>query len=237
MLEQLKLPNLKRGIALLGLIALGACQAADGTSQAPDTALVNSVMSGLGAVDPKAKPIEYKPRAPLAMPSNPTALPSPETQVAGRSSENWPENEVNQDLEDIRALYAQGGRDRNAPLTPEQMRGIDIRGAPTVQATAADARANRLITGERMTNEELREQGNAANALQQENLVATQNQLPQRRYLTDPPTEYSVPSPNAPMPQVVEVKTERPRDEYDSAPLDMRCVERGGGHCQRGANK
>ncbi|MTI00621.1 hypothetical protein [Roseibium sp. RKSG952] len=233
---RMTLPSFKTGAALAGLIALGACQAADGTNQAPDVALVNSVMSGLGAVDPNEKPIEYKPRAPLAMPSNPGSLPQPETQTAGRASENWPQNEKNQDLEDIKALYAGAGTMRNEPLTPEQMRGIKIEGAPAQQASASRG-SDEFITGKKMTPEQLRQQGEAATALSRDSTIATQNQLPRRRYLTDPPTEYSVPSPDAPMPEVVKVDQEKVRDEYDSAPLDMRCLEDGGGHCQRGAGK
>ena len=56
--------SLLRPIALFALLGLAACQAADGTTQAPDTALVKSIMAGVGAVDPKAKPIDYKPRGP-----------------------------------------------------------------------------------------------------------------------------------------------------------------------------
>ena len=65
----------KNSAVLVLLAGLAACQAADGTSQAPDVALVDTVMKGLGAVDPNEKQIEYKPRGPLAMPAEPTATP------------------------------------------------------------------------------------------------------------------------------------------------------------------
>lgn len=213
--------------------ALAACQAADGTTQAPDTALVAGLMSGLGAVDPNAKPIEYKPRAPLAMPANSTALPEPETQVAGSKSEAWPKNAGNKDLAEVKAIYASADGRHPGVLTPEQMRGINI-SSNTQRNVAAETRDEDLISGDRMTSSEMRAQNSSANDLTKEANAATRNSLPTRRYLTDPPSAYSVPSADAPMPNIVETKTEAVKDEYDSAPLDMRCLEESGGDCRRG---
>lgn len=229
------LDKLSRSAAILALVGLAACQASDGTSQAPDTALVASLMSGLGAVDPKAKQIEYKPRAPLAMPAEPTALPQPETSVAGAQSEAWPENEKNQDLEDIKALYASASGRNPEVLSPEQMRGIRINGAPTGgRNLAADERSEELIAGDRMTAAEMRKQNASANDLSKDSIVATQNRLPKRRYLTDPPVAYSVPSADAPMPTIAKADNSRNlQEDYNSEPLDMRCLETSGGACER----
>ncbi|WP_417666623.1 hypothetical protein [Roseibium sp.] len=219
-------------ITVVAGAALAACQAADGTSQAPDTALVASLMSGLGAVDPNAKPIEYKPRAPLAMPANSTALPEPETQVAGSNSEAWPKKSQNKDLDEVRAIYASANGRHPGVLSPEQMRGIDIKSNRT-RDTVQERRDIDIMSGERMTEAEMDTQNSSANDLTKQANAITRNSLPIRRYLTDPPTEYSVPSADAPMPDVVQTKVEPTRDEYDSAPLDMRCLEETGGDCRR----
>ena len=67
-------------------VSIVACQSgsdgfSDGSTndEAPDVAMVRSLMEGLGAVDAKTdKKIEYTPRAPLAMPSKVDTLPPPE---------------------------------------------------------------------------------------------------------------------------------------------------------------
>ncbi|MEJ8473561.1 hypothetical protein [Roseibium algae] len=225
-----------RQIALLltASAALAACQAADGTSQAPDTALVNSLMSGLGAVDPNEKQIEYKPRAPLAMPANATALPAPETQVAGSKSAAWPTKTGNKDLAEIKAVYADAKGRHPGVLSPEQMRGINIAGASTSRNLAAETRDEDIMTGERMTDAEMRAQNNSAADMTKQANAITNAGVPTRRYLTDPPNAYSVPSADAPMPEIVKTKTDAFKDEFDSAPLDMRCLEESGGECRRG---
>ncbi|MBD1546110.1 hypothetical protein [Roseibium aggregatum] len=213
------LKTLSRPVALLALFALAACQAADGTSQAPDTAMVSALMSGLGAVDPKAKPIDYKPRAPLAMPAEPTALPKPETKVAGSQSDNWPAAQKNDDFDAVKALYAKksvGGRDgnENSRLTPEQARGINIYSTKS-RDPVAEKRQAELDDGDRMTPEEMRQQNTTAGELKKQAAGSTQDTLSQRRYLIEPPSEYSTPAAGAPMPEVTEVDntTERVSSE------------------------
>lgn len=199
--------------AILTLGALAACQAADGTTVAPDTAMVNAIMGGLGAVDPNEKKIQYKPRAPLAMPSEPTALPEPETNVAGAQSEAWPKNNNNQSLEEVKAIYAAkntrggGDTDDNPVLTTEQMRGITV---PTTQKRdfETERRQAEIDEGESLTLKELKEQNNAARETkkQADGTSVTAGAVPVRRYLTDPPSSYSTPSPDAPMPEIVKAK-------------------------------
>lgn len=212
--------------AILALGALAACQAADGTTVAPDTAMVNAIMGGLGAVDPNEKQIEYKPRAPLAMPSEPTALPEPETNVAGAQSEAWPKNKNNQTLEEVKAIYAAknprggGDADENPLLTPEQMRGITV---PTTQTRDfnAERRQAEIDDGDLLNLNELKQQNQTAKDTkkQADASSVTAGAVPVRRYLTDPPSTYSTPSPDAPMPEVV--KTKKMTRERQ---LEIRCA-------------
>ena len=223
--------GLVKKCAVLVLIAgLAACEAADGTTQAPDVALVNSVMKGLGAVDPNEKPIDYKPRAPLAMPAETAKLPEPETSVAGTNSPDWPQQRESDQLTELRQVYASSGKRgsmNEEPLTPEQMRGFKITGV-TGQGRdfEAERRDNELSEGGLLTREEQRAEWEKLQQLRAQQAGLEESGLANRRYLTEPPTDYSTPSPDAPMPEVVK-KSKKPsnHDEYTAKPLDPRCLE------------
>lgn len=221
---------------LVLLTGLVACQAADGTSQAPDVALVNSFMKGLGAVDPNEKPIDYKPRAPLAMPAETAKLPEPETDVAGAKDANWPKQQQNAQFEELKEIYADTGGLNKAPLTPEQMRGFKITGVTGQQTRDLDAerRENDVAEGDLLTREEQRAEWERLQKIKAQQVGAANNGLATRRYLTEPPASYSTPSPDAPMPEVVaKSKDKKPGnvDPYTSKPLDPRCLEGQSQYC------
>ncbi|MET1413939.1 hypothetical protein ABVF61_16835 [Roseibium sp. HPY-6] len=232
-----KLNWVKKSALLVLMGGLAACQAADGTSQAPDVALVNSFMSGLGAVDPNEKPIDYKPRAPLAMPAEPGKLPEPETEVAGTDAANWPKQEENTQFEELKELYAgSGGGLNKQPLTPEQMRGFKITGV-TGQATRnleAERRENDVAEGEVLSRQQQREEWERLQQIKAQQAGYEESGLASRRYLTEPPTTYSTPSPDAPMPDIVK-KTNKGKptnyDPYASTPIDPRCLEGQSAYC------
>ena len=141
------------------------------------------------------------------MPAEMNALPEPETKVAGAKSENWPQNQKNEDLEAVAALYAKkntvaGADNRKARLTPDQMRGINIY-SNQPQDPAARDRQDDVDLGGRLTPTEMRQQNDEATELKKQATANTQGALPVRRYLTEPPAAYSTPSPDAPMPEVV----------------------------------
>jgi hypothetical protein len=222
---------------LVLLAGLAACQAADGTSQAPDVALVNSVMKGLGAVDPNEKPIEYKPRAPLAMPAEPTSLPEPETNVAGVNDKNWPDQRENEELTKLKEIYASSGKAgsmNSDKLTPEQARGFKITGATgQTRDLEAERRFNEVTEGGKLTRAEQKAEWERLQKLRSQQAGIEQNGLSSRRYLTDPPTGYSTPSPDAPLPEVVKKKGKPTNyDEYSAKPLDPRCLEGDQAFCK-----
>ena len=220
--------------AAIGMIAaLGACQAADGTNQAPDTALINSLLTGLGAVDPDVKPIEYSPRAPLAMPSEPTALPSPETKVAGANSADWPKEPENVELNKLKAIYADDpNADPNEPLAPAQTRGFKIRGVDLSKPRDhdADRREDEIREGSPLTAAELNAAANKRRELEPELSSQIENSLSRRNYLIEPPVAYSTPSPDAPLPQAVEVrgKTRIEPEDAIKQPLTPHCLQNPG---------
>ncbi|TYC62345.1 hypothetical protein FMN50_04905 [Rhodobacterales bacterium] len=217
--------------AMLAVAAglLGACQAADGTTQAPDTALVSAFMSGLGAVDPKEKPIDYNPRAPLALPAETAQLPAPETNVAGTNDANWPKQQESEELKEIKELYAGTDRMHDEPLTPEQMRGFKITGVTGAsnRDVVEERRNTDLLEGDKMTREELRAESERAQQLKAQQAGINESGLATRRFLTEPPSKFSTPSPDAPMPEVPTKKAKAStmnKDKYDATPLDPRCL-------------
>lgn len=223
----------KRSCVLVLLAALGACQAADGTSQAPDVALVDSIMRGLGAVDPKEKPIEYKPRAPLAMPSETASLPEPETKVAGTQTADWPEQRENEQLTEIKRLYTESG-DQDERLTPEQMRGFTITGVTGQRQRdiAGERRDTELGEGGTLTRAEQQAEWERLQKLRAEKAGIDNENVASRRYLIEPPSTYSTPSADAPMPEIVKKTKKVEKDRYSTAPLDPRCLEGEEQYCR-----
>jgi len=225
----------KKGLVLALLAGLAACQAADGTSQAPDVAMVDGLMRGLGAVNPNEKPIDYKPRAPLAMPSEPGKLPEPETNVAGVNAENWPQQQESQQMQELRALYAGS---ENKRLTPEQMRGFKITGVTGQDRQNRDVVAERrdgeITEGGLLTREEQAAEWERLQQIKSQQAGIDQNGLATRRYLTEPPTGYSTPSPDAPMPETISKIDRKPTnyDKYDTKPIDPRCLEGESKYCR-----
>ncbi len=225
----------KKSAALALLAGLAACQAADGTTQAPDVALVDTVMKGLGAVDPNEKPIDYKPRAPLAMPAESGKLPEPETNVAGTNSENWPKQRENEELTELKKLYAGTGRMHSEPLTPEQMRGFKITGVTGAapRNLEVERRANEITEGAPLSKEEQAKEWENLQKLKAQQAGVAESGLATRRFLTEPPTDYSTPSPEAPMPEIVTKKKRKPSnyDPYSAKPIDPRCLEGESQYC------
>jgi len=222
MVRFVTLGNAGRALLLIGMGALAGCQAADGTSEAPDVAMVKGLMAGLGAVDPNAEQIEYKPRAPLAMPANPKDLPPPETEVAAADA-NWP-SQNKDDLAELKELYAGSGTMQREGLTPEQMRGFRVSSQGKQRDRAREIREQELIEGGRMTSVELQQNKGVSLQAAEESLFDA-NGNPKRRYLTEPPVAYSTPSPDAPLPNTVRVKDKREVSTLDKDRVNMRCLE------------
>jgi hypothetical protein len=232
---------ISKGLLLAAVTGLAACQAADGTTVAPDTALVNNIMSGLGAVDPNKKEIEYKPRAPLAMPADNTTLPTPSTEVAGAGSQNWPEQRNEDEMNALRDRYkvATDHRGDLKRLTPEQMAGIEIVGverpASTPELRAASDPDTALGPGKRLSPEQMKIESERFNALKQQQAgTQTAGAALQRQYLIEPPAAYSTPSADAPMPSTeIEVKKEyvKVQRDHETNRLDPKCMAGESKYC------
>ncbi len=152
---------------------------------APDTNLVKAVMSGLGAVDPHERQIDYTRRAPLVVPPN-RELHTPADPKAATPA-NFPRNPEEVAEEQRRnAIANEQGKDGRI-MTPEELSRYAIPG--TGQRARYDENA-----GRRLTPEEMAGQGrtNAEAIKRAENPQS-------RRTLIEPPDAYRKPSPNAPV--------------------------------------
>ncbi|NBN64474.1 hypothetical protein GWI72_12075 [Microvirga tunisiensis] len=207
-------------MAALAVALAGCVTDPNGYEEGVDQAAVRKIMEGLGAVDPKQKPIEYRPRAPLAMPSNLSALPQPEA-PATETAANWPKPE-NQELQDLKALYARSnGTDL---LTPEQMRGIQI-GSTQPRDVARERRDEQIISGGLMTPAEMKQQHQGAGQIDTSKLFGPDGQ-PVRRFLVEPPVAYSTPAANAPLTKPADTNDVRRREirEMEGAQIKMNCT-------------
>lgn len=204
-------------VAAVGALALGGCQSGsdgfnDGSTndEAPDVAMVRSLMEGLGAVDAKTnKKIEYTPRAPLAMPSKVDTLPPPEEREVVA---NWPETN-DADLKKIQEIY----RDKNpdkledaGPSSPLQSRGIkQFASDGSDRDIAEEIRQENMLKNARTMPADLDKRVGVAKV---DTRVVDANGEPVRRYLIEPPTAYSRPSPDAPMRAPEKVEQRRAAD-------------------------
>ncbi|WP_428699761.1 hypothetical protein [Stappia sp.] len=189
-------------LVVAGALVLAGCQhGADGfndgssSDEAPDVAMVRSLMEGLGAVDAKTEAkIEYKPRAPLAMPASMDSLPQPEEE---KVVANWPEQDDAQ-LKKIQDIYRdKADIDKQGRSNIYQSRGIkELAGNGANRDIQAEIRQEEKLDDARMKPNELNQRVGVA---KEQTGIFDANGEPVRRYLIEPPTEYSKPSPDAPM--------------------------------------
>lgn len=185
----LELMRLARPVVLSVAVALSGCASStsgfedESNGEPQDTNLVKGMMTSLGAIDPKERPIEYKPRSPLVVPPK-RELPAPQDADAALAQRNFPRNQ-----EDIdREMTKRGGNDPDPsrPWTPDQLARYRMSGQPT--RTGSDDNPGRRLTPEEMAGQFKRNQEAIA--------IASNNG---KKTLTEPPKDYRTPSPKAPV--------------------------------------
>lgn len=168
--------------------------------QAPDTALMSSVVAGLGGVDPNKKPIEYKPRSPLAMPPSTSDLPPPEAEgTAEANTGQWPVSPEELDAErrkkgTLAEMKRLENMEKSQRLSKEELEAGRIPGQ----------RENRVLTYEERRDEDnavprrlSRAEMSGLRVNTPETIEYKPGEVPERRYLIEPPTKYREPSPEA----------------------------------------
>jgi len=115
------------------------------------------------------------------------------------------------------------------------MRGFRITGVTGQQQRdlISENRETELLEGDVQTRAEQKAEWERLQKLKAQQAGIDQSGLASRRYLVEPPTTYSTPSPDAPMPSVVKAKRKASNiDPYDDTPLDPRCLEGDDRYCR-----
>lgn len=175
---------------LASLLALAGCNTPTyGTGKSPEMSMIQELTGNLGAGPKKKDPIEYQARSELVLPPS-SQLPAPEEKLALSQSAAWPNDP-----------------DRNKPTAntsgeiPEEFRrGRLARGSSRdADPNVSPIDVTEMNTAQRLeAQRKFREQRASMNSLDPT----------ERKYLTDPPVEYRVPSANAPQPDDFEESTE-----------------------------
>ncbi len=179
------------GIALTGsALALAGCQSGVtyGTGKTPAMQTVEDLagIAMLGTTETER--IDYRPRAGVVTPPSAAALPVPGSgQPVSASVANWP-NDPDAQRARIRAEAAE--RERTGAAMPN----LNLpRSAPTGPVVMRDAEQEAMGTPE----SKARARQMFADA--RGGVAVDENGVPVRRYITDPPSEYRMPDPNAPV--------------------------------------
>lgn len=169
------------------LFTLAGCNTPTyGTGRSPELAMIEELTGNLAGGGRKQEPIEYRPRSELVMP--PTAqLPAPQDGQPVEQLAAWPNDPD-----------AQSADANNGEIPEEFRRGRLARGAIQRDPNIPDKDVTEMTVEERLE----------AQRKFREQRAAMEGSATVRRYLTDPPTEYRQPSPNAPQPDDIEDSTE-----------------------------
>lgn len=183
---------------VLGAVVLAGCSASqfrddDEVAVAPDTSIVKSIMTGMGAVDPTRKPVSVEPRAPLAIPPDRTRLPPPEDgPKVDAVGANFPVNP-----EDVRRDMIAAGEAREQSRTEGDRLSQEELQSGRIAGGGLDRTKTPVEDLERpMTPDKLQKTSFQKPDLEPKNADGT----PKRRSLTEPPTTYRTPASTAPMP-------------------------------------
>ena len=180
-------------VLLLGVLLTGCASSSDGFVEegsdtgAVDTNAMKAIMTGLGAIDPHEKPVEYRPRAPLVVPPKRELRQPVDPSTATPAS--FPRNPEDVAEEHRKAALEQGDDPTKAGrvMTPDELARYAIPGAG--QGRIYDDNPGRRLSPEQM----------AGQARTNADAIKRAENPGNRRTLIEPPNEYRKPSPNAPL--------------------------------------
>jgi len=176
-------------------VALSGCQSGMtyGTGKSPGMQTVQDI-TGIATLSSAAKePIDYKPRPKIVAPPNVADLPPPADGSAASLASNWP---VDPDTQRAKVLADAAAREASGKPVPF----FRVPNSPNTQ-TARDE--NVPLTAEEIA------AARKAFADARGAVAVDENGNPVRRYLTDPPSEYRIPDPTAPVEIPTKAKKKR----------------------------
>jgi hypothetical protein len=187
-------------------LALGACsETTYGTGTSPGAQTLQDI-AGIADMGGQAQqPIKYKPRPGIVAPPPGAPLPPPGSDQASVAA-NWPKDpdaEAKRFKEEVaaREKFCAEFNNKNLP----ECRDPGFRVPPSEQATASREPSPTLLN----MNVDAAEAAHSTPAQDEQakklfadargTIAVDANGKPVRRYLTDPPSDYRVPDPNAPV--------------------------------------
>jgi len=189
--------------AALGLTLAACSQTTYGTGKTPGAQTIEDLagIAALGGSSAK-EPIDYRARPKIVPPPPGAPLPAPGSEPDPTVAANWPKDpdvEAAKFKQESAARAAQADRpfgkyDPKFAL-PKQQQTASREPSPTL-VNAADPRA---ASNAAHSTAEQNEQAKKLFADSRGNVAVDENGNPIRRYLTDPPTEYRAPDPDAPV--------------------------------------
>lgn len=151
---------------------------AENAGEVEDEGLVKGIMTGIGAIDPREKPIEYRPRAALVVPPK-KDLRQPENIDAALADKQFPRNPEDQSIDRPKG-------DTSGFLTlADQQKFSNLPVARQARPVQDPAEASKPLSPDKLASPPASE-------------VAISEQARRKKTLLDPPKEYATPSPNAP---------------------------------------
>lgn len=151
---------------------------AENAGEAEDEGLVKGLMTGLGAIDPREKPIEYKPRAALVVPPK-KDLRAPENADAALASRQFPRNPED------RTVDRPKGDTSGFMSLAEQQKFSNLPVERQARPVQDPTEAAKPLAPDKLASPPASQ-------------VAESTASMRRKTLIDPPKDYATPSPNAP---------------------------------------
>lgn len=156
---------------------------AENAGQEEDEGLIKGLMTGMGAIDPRDKPIEYRPRAALVVPPK-KDLRDPENADAALAARQFPTNPEERTVDRPKYDVSSGAMS----LAEQQKFNNTMPRLNDRLPKMSSEDASKPLSPDKLAGD-----GNAQLAT-----AKAQAQVARKRSLTDPPKEYATPSPNAP---------------------------------------
>lgn len=181
-------PSVVIGLAL----ALGACTTY-GTGTSPAVQTVED-LAGIASLSASKEPIDYKPRPKIVAPPSTATLPPPAdgARVATATPGNWP---VDQDAK-VAAFQADvAAREKTGQPLPK----VKLPSARDESAGPVPIAAERDPSAEAMPKPGGNKEAQKLFADARASVAVDENGKPIRRYLSDPPPDYRIPDPTAPV--------------------------------------
>ena len=178
-------------------VILAGCTNTYGTGRSPGLQTVEDIVGIAALSNEKRDPIDYTPRPNIVAPPTTAALPPPVDPNTTALASNWP---VDPDVQTAQFRADAAAREAAGLPTPK---------FSLPQSTATGPVRMRDPEAEAMSTPAQKEEAKRLFADARGAVAVDENGMPVRRYLTDPPSDYRMPDPSAPIEIIDEPKKKK----------------------------